>query len=430
MYLCHLFVVMIGMSKTALDAMGNLSLPDDCRLRTESAATLQEAAALANPGCSAIVLGEHIAWNIGEINELFGTETSLVLCGADASVLSAEQLSRVAQLWPALADERMGMFYVQRLVEDLYRQKSLWNMQNCLQTVIDTMPGFVWFKDMEGHHLKVNQAFCEMVGKSMDEVVGRQHCEIWGITPEQYAEGEYVCLETDSAIAEKQQTTLFKEQVLHSRLGMRQLETYKTPVFDENGKMIGNIGMATDVTEECANKERILQLSRTDELTRLANRRYFYQYVDRNRQGALTLCYIDLDYFKQLNDTYGHQFGDAALMLVAEVLQNAFPHDFIARLGGDEFIVAMFSAPGREQMGRLLDNLIQSAQASFRLDKSFCNLSMSIGVASAADGSVTLDTLLQRSDDALYYVKEHCRGRYVFYEDIRDKLIPRQKNDK
>jgi diguanylate cyclase (GGDEF)-like protein/PAS domain S-box-containing protein len=195
---------------------------------------------------------------------------------------------------------------------------------------------------MEGRHLKVNQAFCEMVGKSMQDVEGKEHYEIWGVTPEQYEEGEYVCLETDKAIAANPKPTLFLEQVLHSKLGLRQLETYKAPIFDEDGKMIGNIGVAKDVTDEYATKERILLLSRTDELTRLANRRYFYQFVDMHRRkgsGELTLCYVDLDYFKQLNDTFGHQYGDAALMAIGELLERAFPKDFIARLGGDEFVV-------------------------------------------------------------------------------------------
>jgi PAS domain S-box-containing protein len=128
-------------------------------------------------------------------------------------------------------------FFCQHLLEDLYQQKELWHTRNCLQTVVDTMPGFVWVKDMAGRHLKVNQAFCEMVGKSMHEVEGKEHYEIWGVTPEQYAEGEYVCLETDKAIADNPKPTLFKEQVLHSKLGIRQLETYKAPIFDEDGKM-------------------------------------------------------------------------------------------------------------------------------------------------------------------------------------------------
>ena len=425
MYLCHLFVIMVGMTEHAVDMLKSLPLPKDGRLRLAAASSLDDAAALADSKCSAIVLGEHISWETDDINRLFGEHTNLAVCAPANTSWPQEKLARVRHIWPVPLTDALLRFYCQQLLDDLYRQRCLWNTQNCLQTVIDTMPGFVWFKDMEGHHLKVNKAFCEMVGKSMSEVVGKKHYEIWGISPEQYAEGEFVCLETDEAIAKDRKTTLFKEQVLHSRLGLRKLETYKAPVFDENGMMIGNIGAATDVTEEYANQARILKISRTDELTQLANRRYFYQYLDEHRQGPLTLCYIDLDYFKQLNDTYGHQFGDAALMMVSEVLQNAFPKDFIARLGGDEFVVAIFAVPERAEMCRILDRLCAVMRKHFDSDRSLGKLSMSIGVAATYDNKVSLDTLLQRSDDALYYVKEHCRGKYVFYEDIKDKLKPR-----
>ena len=430
MYLCHLFVVMVGMTEHTANVLKSLPLPKDGRLRIEAAATLQEAADLVDSRCSAVVLGEHIPWKTDDINHLFGENTDLVVCAPTNTIWPQEKLGRVQHIWPVPLSDELLRFYCRQLLDNLYRQRCFWNTQNCLQTVIDTMPGFVWFKDMEGHHVKVNKAFCEMVGKSMSEVLGKKHHEIWGITPEQYAEGEFVCLETDEAIAKMQQTTLFEEKVLHSRLGLRKLKTYKTPVFDENGMMIGNIGAATDVTEECANQERILQISRTDELTQLANRRYFYQYLDKHRRGPLTLCYIDLDYFKQLNDTYGHQFGDAALMMVSEVLKNVFPDDFIARLGGDEFVVAIFSVLERAEMCRILDTLCTTARNQFDLDQSFGHLSMSVGVAAAHDNKVSLDTLLQRSDDALYYVKEYCRGKYVFYEDIKDKLTPRGISEK
>ncbi|MBR1696139.1 MAG: diguanylate cyclase, partial [Selenomonas sp.] len=317
MFRCHLLIVMAGTPEVAVKAMKGASLPTDCQMQLEVVDSLADLPMMAERKCAAVIMNTMDDWTPERINAQFGPDTCLVLCTDRMEDLSAEQLNRACRVWPLSKLENYWSFFCQHLLEDLYKQKELWHTRNCLQTVVDTMPGFVWFKDMEGHHLKVNQAFCEMVGKSMQEVEGKEHYEIWGVSPEQYAEGEYVCLETDKAIAANPKPTLFQEQVLHSKLGLRQLETYKAPIFDEDGKMIGNIGVAKDVTEEYAYKERILLLSRTDELTRLANRRYFYQFVDSHRRegaGALTLCYIDLDYFKQLNDTFGHQYGDAALM--------------------------------------------------------------------------------------------------------------------
>ena len=429
MFRCHLLVVMAGMPEIAVKAMKTASLPPNCQLELEVVDSLVVLSSMVERKCAAVLLNSVTDWTAEQIDAQFGSDTRLILCTDELENISAAKIARACRVWPLSKLDDYWPFFCQHLLEDLYQQKELWHTRNCLQTVVDTMPGFVWFKDMAGRHLKVNQAFCEMVGKSMHEVEGKEHYEIWGVTPEQYAEGEYVCLETDKAIADNPKPTLFKEQVLHSKLGIRQLETYKAPIFDEDGKMIGNIGVAKDVTDEYANKERILLLSRTDELTRLANRRYFYQFVDKHRHegsGALTLCYIDLDYFKQLNDTFGHQYGDAALMAMGELLTTAFPDDFIARLGGDEFIIAIFSVPEREVLVERLEKLYQSAREFFSHDVCFKKLGMSIGVAAADSNAVTLDTLLQRSDDALYYTKKNYRGRYTFYEDIKDEFVSRR----
>ncbi len=430
MFRCHLLVVMAGMPEIAVRAMQDANIPANCQVELEVAASLADLPPMAGRKCAAVLLNTAADWESEQIDAQFGRDTHLIICTDRLAELSPDKINRAWRVWPLSQIDNYWPFFCQHLLEDLYKQKELWHTRNCLQTVVDTMPGFVWFKDMEGHHLKVNQAFCEMVGKSMQEVEGKEHYEIWGVSPEQYAEGEYVCLETDKAIADNPKPTLFQEQVLHSKLGLRQLETYKAPIFDEDGKMIGNIGVAKDVTEEYAYKERILLLSRTDELTRLANRRYFYQFVDMHRRegsGALTLCYVDLDYFKQLNDTFGHQYGDAALMAISELLTTAFPKDFIARLGGDEFIVAIFAVPEREVLVNKLEKLYQSAREFFSQDICFKNLGMSIGIASAESHSVTLDTLLQRSDNALYYTKKNYRGKYTFYEDIKNELLSKRE---
>ena len=431
MFRCHLLVVMAGMPEIAVRAMKSADIPANCQVELEVVDSLAALPSMAERKCAAVILNTDANGDTEQFDAQFGPDTRLIICSDKLDELSPDKIARACRVWPLKGIDKYWPFFCQHLLEDLYKQKELWHTRNCLQTVVDTMPGFVWFKDMEGHHLKVNQAFCEMVGKDMAEVEGKKHYEIWGISPEQYAEGEYVCLETDAAIAANPKPTLFQEQVLHSKLGLRQLETYKAPIFDEDGKMIGNIGVAKDVTDEYANKERILLLSRTDDLTRLANRRYFYQFVDHHRShsgGALTLCYMDLDQFKQLNDTFGHQYGDAALMAVAELLQNAFPKDFIARIGGDEFIVAIFAVPERKSLMYKLDQLYKAAREFFNQDISFRGLGMSIGVASTDQAAVTLDTLLQRSDDALYYSKEHCRGHYTFYEDIKEEIISRRGN--
>ncbi|MEI3479811.1 MAG: PAS domain-containing protein [Bilophila sp.] len=116
-----------------------------------------------------------------------------------------------------------------------------------LNTTIDSIPNLVWFKDVGGAHLKVNDAFCDAVGKTKRQIEGRGHYYIWDLKKEEYEKGEYVCLETDDTVLEKGRTCLFDEMV-KSRRGMLQFKTYKSPLFDEDGAIMGTVGIAHDVT--------------------------------------------------------------------------------------------------------------------------------------------------------------------------------------
>lgn len=93
-----------------------------------------------------------------------------------------------------------------------------------------------------------------------------------------------------------------------------------------------------DMTEEYLLEQQLSNNSNTDYLTGLYNRRYFYEYyTDLRKYQQVSILYVDLDHFKAVNDTYGHQVGDEALRISAEVLKKMFPNDLIARLGGDDF---------------------------------------------------------------------------------------------
>ncbi|MEG1609860.1 MAG: diguanylate cyclase, partial [Bilophila sp.] len=120
--------------------------------------------------------------------------------------------------------------------------------QNYLDTTIDSLPDMIWFKDLQGRHLKVNNGFCKAVGKEKKDIQGRDHYFIWDIDREEYTKGEYICLDTDQAVLAARKTCLFTEHV-KSKDGMRQLRTYKSPLFDETGTIMGTVGIAHDVTD-------------------------------------------------------------------------------------------------------------------------------------------------------------------------------------
>lgn len=120
--------------------------------------------------------------------------------------------------------------------------------QKYLDTMIDSLPDLIWFKDAKGAHLKVNNSFCRVVNKSRDKIEGRGHYYIWDIEPDEYAQGEYVCLESEEIVLNKKEPCLFDETV---KCGdeLRKFKTYKSPIFDTDGSVIGTVGFARDVTD-------------------------------------------------------------------------------------------------------------------------------------------------------------------------------------
>lgn len=168
-------------------------------------------------------------------------------CGSLAAFTDTEKLKVHLDIWPCDEEDTLRRFRFRGLIKrirDWYDSK--W-YQNLLTTSIDSIPDLVWYKDARGVHTMVNQAFCDTVHKTKDDVRGRGHYYIWDITPEEYSSGEYVCMESEDIVMQEGKTCLFEEQVKTSE-GMKRFNTYKTPIFDLDGKTWGTVGIAHDVT--------------------------------------------------------------------------------------------------------------------------------------------------------------------------------------
>lgn len=120
--------------------------------------------------------------------------------------------------------------------------------KNQLYTLIDSLPDLIWYKDLNGDHIDVNDAFCKSVSRCRKEIKYRNQGFIMGLTEEEFANGEFACVTTDNHVIKEQVTSLFDEKVLiHNE--MRQFKTYKTALKGRNGESIGTVGLAHDVTD-------------------------------------------------------------------------------------------------------------------------------------------------------------------------------------
>ncbi|WP_063655979.1 diguanylate cyclase domain-containing protein [Aliivibrio fischeri] len=171
-------------------------------------------------------------------------------------------------------------------------------------------------------------------------------------------------------------------------------------------------------------KERLDHLAHHDVLTGLPNRAKFYQAANdtillkEGSIGQMGLCYLDLDGFKQINDTYGHDAGDEVLRVVAKRLEHAVrANDLASRLAGDEFVLFINPVANREQLIELADRVIFSIQAPISYKGTLLSVNVSIGITIADynDGK-DVDALLKESDKAMYEAKLTGKGKYMFHK--------------
>ena len=195
------------------------------------------------------------------------------------------------------------------------------------------------------------------------------------------------------------------------------------PRRDERGIMVGFWGVGTDVTERHRSAERIDRMARFDALTGLANRAHVIERLggalrDGHHNGRRsTLMLIDLDRFKQINDTLGHPIGDRLLIEVANRLTAlAGPGDLCGRLGGDEFAIVVTDASDRDRVETLARRIVEVLSMPFEIDDHLLHIGGSVGSATAPRDGRAVEMLLRNADLALYRAKDDGRGlhrRYV-----------------
>ena len=162
-------------------------------------------------------------------------------------------LSQLQDVWLAPLPAEALKFRFQRWQENYKQALDLWQANQFLDSVINGAPNLVWFKDKNGIHEKVNDSFCETVNKTHEQVQGQGHAYIWDVEQD-----DPVCIESERVVMETKQTGISEERIL-TGAGPRLLTTYKSPLYDVDGSVMGTVGIAIDITQERAYKEELLQ---------------------------------------------------------------------------------------------------------------------------------------------------------------------------
>ncbi|HEY0307672.1 MAG TPA: EAL domain-containing protein [Acidobacteriaceae bacterium] len=270
-------------------------------------------------------------------------------------------------------------------------------------------------------------------------------CEIWKISHETVKAGiDSDVLEAVKTLVKDPETFHALVEDIYSRpfaishdefelLDGRFIERHTVPLSDPGGENLGRIWFFRDITESKQAAAYALQMTRFDGLTGLANRSVLVEALQHEMSRAkrgkkgFAVMYIDLDHFKDVNDTLGHPVGDAFLQEVADRLRaNTRGADTIARLGGDEFAVVVTDIAEPADAAALADKLIKALSSLYSIQGNDIYSSASIGIDLYGPEVEDAETLLSHADVALYRAKAEGRASYRFFTDAMDAEVMRR----
>ncbi|MEO6152570.1 MAG: EAL domain-containing protein [Croceibacterium sp.] len=280
-----------------------------------------------------------------------------------------------------------------------------------------TRQGWFWETDRRATLTYISPPIAEALGSTPEVMIGQRLIELFDFTDSDQ-ESERTLVFHLSA------RSPFQELPVRSAITSeeRWWSVSGRPIFDDFDNFVGFRGSGADLTERKRLQEHASRLANYDSLTGLANRFQMSQALERilampqEAQRSCAVLLLDLDRFKQVNDTIGHPAGDALLVQVARRLEEAIGHTGqVGRLGGDEFQIIVPGAIERDALGELATRIISSLAQPYAIEGQRVVIGASIGIAVSPDDGTSSEMLIRHVDLALYAAKDGGRGRFHFY---------------
>jgi diguanylate cyclase (GGDEF)-like protein len=295
--------------------------------------------------------------------------------------------------------------------------------------------GCLWATDAEGRLIYISESATEKLGKPVSEMLTQSLTAIFETDPDNPDERSDRPFHFQ--ISKRSKITDLTVRFAGTKSDPKERQIWWSlsgqPKVDSAGNFLGYRGSAKDITIEYERKREDSRMAEYDSLTGLANRHRMGRRLDailsayKAAKRSCALLMLDLDRFKQVNDTMGHQAGDELLKLVASRLKRIIgDKGEIGRLGGDEFQIILPDVDDRGALGELAAKIIHVISQPYPIDNKRAIIGTSIGVAIAPYDGLEREDLVHSSDLALYAAKNGGRGQYRFYSaDLKDEAEER-----
>jgi len=294
------------------------------------------------------------------------------------------------------------------------REAALRESEERFRAVVNHSPAKIHIKDAQGRYTLINREAEKLFGVTDEEGRGKTSHEIF---PKEVADS---FAGHDQAVLETGETVEVEEEWQRED-GLRTYGTVKFPIRDAAGDIVAVGAIGTDITENKKAEERIRHLATHDVLTDLPNRALGMDRLSqalalaRRNVAMAALVFVDLDGFKEINDTHGHEAGDRVLKEVAARLSASVREtDTVARFGGDEFLLVLTAMTDKASVTAVVEKVHKSVSRSFAVDGRVTPLGASIGIALYPGDGETPEELFRRADGAMYAAKAAGKNTYRF----------------
>ncbi len=296
------------------------------------------------------------------------------------------------------------------------QQQTLRDSEARFRSLAELSTDWYWEQDAA---FRFTQMSIDFIRANIEPFIGKTRWELplEGVTQSQWAEHRRTL----------EQHEPFKDFVYQIRDDNGKLHTFSVsgmPFFDQQGMFRGYRGVGSDITDRMTAEQRIEFLAHHDPLTGLPNRllmqdRFEQAIAQAHRNGnRVALLFLDLDGFKNVNDSLGYHCGDALLKEVAERLKQCVRDtDTVSRQGGDEFLIVLRDLPDADVAAEIMIKLMEQLQQPFVTDGHDIATSVSVGAAIFPDDGWDFETLLKKADMAMYRAKEAGRNTYRFFDE-------------
>ncbi len=338
----------------------------------------------------------------------------------------SKHIRKDGTLWPveivtSYSKIQGGKFFV--FIEDITEKVAQENHLKLASRVFETIEQAVVITDAANRIVSINPAFTRITGFCLNEVLGKD--------PWKFASSGH-----DEAFLESLWNSLKSNGQWEGEIcGRRKDDTAYAKwltikaVYDQHGKIFQYVSVFSDITERKKSEELIWRQANFDSLTGLPNRYLLYDHLEREIKRAqrggwpLAVLFIDLDRFKEVNDSLGHAKGDTLLVQAARRISACVRDtDSIGRLGGDEFIVVVPDFGSQGNLDRIVRSLIHELSQPYNLgDEELAVVTASIGITLYPDDSDNLHDLLKHSDQAMYVAKAEGRNRFSYFTHSMQK---------